>query len=110
METERTPPEDRNMRHFYCYVRLLIACTLLMGGFALQFLPTASQIGRDARWQMRQLETVPAADKAQWIADHDNQSSESEASVRLFGVFLGGIGMAGALLESAYLCARFVRE
>jgi hypothetical protein len=97
------------MRFFYSYIRLLIASTLLMGGLGLQFVPSQSAVARGVRWRARQLEAVPAAEREKWIAERDNEDSSAEAAVRVFGVLLGGLGLGGALLETAYLGGRFVR-
>jgi hypothetical protein len=97
------------MRIFYSYARLFIASWLFMGGLAVQFLPSAASVARDARWRERQLKAVPANQRAQWIEDRDAEEASSQAYVRLFGVLLGGLGLAAALREAAYLSARYRR-
>ena len=48
------------MRHVFSYARLFIASWLFMGGVALQFVPSAAALERDARWRERQLRKIPA--------------------------------------------------
>lgn len=95
------------MRVFYSYGRLFIASWLFMGGVALQFVPTAAAVARDARWRERQLQTIPAEQQAQWIEERDLEESRAQAGLRLFGVMMGGFGFAAALRETAYLSARY---
>ena len=97
------------MRVAYSYARLFIASWLFMGGIALQFVPSAAAVARDARWRERQLQTVPAEQRAQWVEDRDNEDANSQAYLRLFGVLVGGLGLAMALRETAYLNARYSR-
>jgi hypothetical protein len=97
------------MRVGYSYARLFIASWLFMGGVALQFVPSAAAIARDARWRERQLQTVPADKRAKWVEDRDTEDANSQAYLRLFGVLLGGLGFAMALRETAYLNARYSR-
>jgi hypothetical protein len=98
------------MRSVYSYARLLIATTLFVAGIALQFYPSAATVARDARWRERQLRAVPADQREQWIYDRDLEDARSEGYVRVFGVLLGGIGLGGALLETAYLSALYGRR
>ena len=98
------------MRTVYSYLRLLIASCLFVGGVALLFLPSAGSVARNARWRERQLQTVPAHQRADWIYDQDLQDARNEAYVKVFGVVLGGLGLGGALLEAAYLCALYGRH
>jgi hypothetical protein len=97
------------LRVAYSYARLFIASWLFMGGVALQFVPSPAAVARDARWRERQLQTIPADQKAKWIEDRDQEDSSSQAYLRLFGVLLGGLGLAMALRETAYLNARYSR-
>jgi hypothetical protein len=97
------------MRAFYSYARLFIASWLFMGGLAIQFLPTTESLARDARWRERQLQTVPADQRAKWIEDRDTEDSHTYAYLRLFGVVLGGAGLAAALRETAYLTGKYGR-
>jgi hypothetical protein len=86
-----------------------IASVLLMGGLGIQFLPTAESAARNARWRERQLESIPTEQQAQWIEDQDAEDSRTSAYLRLFGIILGGAGIAGALRETAYLFGRYSR-
>jgi hypothetical protein len=97
------------MRVFYSYARLFIASCLFMGGLSLQFLPSAAGIARDARWRERQLQAVPADQQAKWAEDRDSKDATTHAYVRIFGVLLGGLGLAMALRETAYLIGRYSR-
>jgi hypothetical protein len=97
------------MRVAFSYARLFIAYWLFMGGVALQFVPSAAAVARDTRWRDRQLQTVPADQRAKWVEDRDNEDANSQAYLRLFGVLLGGLGLAMALRETAYLNARYSR-
>jgi len=97
------------MRVAYSYARLFIASWLFMGGVALQFVPSAAAVERDSRWRERQLRTVPADQRAQWVDGRDTEDANSQAYFRLFGVLLGGLGFAAALREAAYLNARYSR-
>src|SRR5208282_5860871 len=96
---EGTPArlELKSMRVASSYARLFIASWLFMGGVALQFVPSAAAVARDARWRERQLLTVPADRHAKWIEDRDTEDANSQAYLRLFGVLLGGLGLAMAL-------------
>jgi hypothetical protein len=97
------------MRVFYSYARLFFASWLFMGGLAIQFLPTPAAVARDARWRERQLQGVPADQHAQWVEDRDIEDAHTQAYLRLFGVLLGGLGLAAALRETAYLHSRYGR-
>ncbi len=97
------------MRIYLSYVRLFLSSLLLMGGLAIQFLPTAESAARNARWRERQLKAVPPDQQAQWIEDHDAEDSRTDAYRRLFGVILGGFGCACALRETAYLVGKYGR-
>jgi hypothetical protein len=97
------------MRIYLSYGRLFVASLLLMGGLAIQFLPTTEGVARNARWRERQLKTVPAEQQAQWVEDRDAEDSATYAYLRLFGVILGGAGIAGSLRETAYLFGRYSR-
>jgi hypothetical protein len=96
-------------RVIYSYARLFLASWLLMGGVAIQFLPSAAAVARDARWRERQLQAVPADEKTQWVEDRDTEDARTQAYVRLFGVLLGGLGLAAALRETALLIGRYSR-
>src|SRR4051812_33677777 len=98
------------MRTLYSYLRMLIASSLFMGGLALQFVPSPAAVARDARWRDQQIQAVPAEERAQWLHDRDLADARSEASLRVFGVLLGGIGLAGVMLEAAYLSAQYNRR
>src|SRR5262245_5395403 len=98
------------MRTVYSYVRLVLASWLFLAGVALQFGPSAASVGRDARWRERQLQAVPAEQRSKWVQDQDAEDARSEGAMRLFGVLMGGLGFAGALLEAAYLCALYSRR
>jgi len=97
------------MRIFYSYARLFIACWLFMGGLSLQFLPSAAAMAHNARWRERQLQSIPADQQAQWIEDRDNEDGRAYAYVRMLGVVLGGMGLAMALREAAYLAGKYGR-
>jgi hypothetical protein len=97
------------MRVAYSYARLFVASWLFMGGVALQFVPSAAAVARDIRWRERQLQTIPAAQHAQWIEARDSEDANTQAYLRLFGVLLGGFGFAAALRETAYINARYSR-
>jgi hypothetical protein len=98
------------MRIVYSYLRLVIASSLFMGGIAFQFAPSPASVARDARWRERQLQVIPAGQHAQWVQDRDTEDARTEAYLRVFGVFLGGIGLGGALLEVTYLAAQYGRR
>jgi hypothetical protein len=97
------------MRVFYSYARLFIASWLFMGGLALQFLPSAASMARDAHWRERQLLSVPAEQQVKWVEERDNEDARTYAYLRLFGVLLGGVGLAAALREAAYLSGKYGR-
>jgi hypothetical protein len=97
------------MRVAFSYARLFIASWIFMGGVALQFVPTAAAVAREDRWRERQLQTIPAGQRLQWVEDRDTEDANSQAYLRLFGVLLGGLGFAAALRETAYLHARYSR-
>jgi len=96
-------------RLIFSYARLFIASCLFMGGIALQFVPTAAAMARDARWRERQLQTVPAHLRAAWIESRDIEDASSQAYLRLLGVLMGGFGLAMSLRETAYLSGRYSR-
>jgi hypothetical protein len=98
------------MRFLYSYLRIIMASVFFMAGIALQFVPSAAGAERDVRFRERQLEAVPADQRAQWLLDRDADDARSEAYLRVFGVLVGGIGLGGALLEAAYLCAQYCRS
>ncbi len=93
----------------YCYVRLFIACWLFVGGVAIQFVPSVSSEARASRWRERQLQNIPSDQHARWIDDQDTIDSNTQAYQRLFGVMLGGTGLAMALRETAFLTAKYGR-
>jgi hypothetical protein len=97
------------MRVFYSYGRLFIGSWLLMGGLALQFVPSPAAVARDGRWRERQLQAVPADRHAQWVEERDAEDARSQAYLRLFGVLLGGMGFAAALRETTYLTGKYGR-
>jgi hypothetical protein len=97
------------MRIFYSYARLFIASWLFMAGLSLQFLPSAAQMARDAHWRERQLASVPADQQAKWVEDRDTEDARAYAYLRIFGVLLGGLGLAAALRETAYLSGKYGR-
>jgi hypothetical protein len=97
------------MRIFYSYARLLIASWLFMGGLAIQFVPSAEAVSRNARWRERQLREIPTEQQAQWIEDQDSKDAQAYSYLRLFGVIMGGLGLATALRETAYLFGRYSR-
>jgi hypothetical protein len=99
--------ELQTMRVIYSYARLFIASWLFLGGVALQFGPSAASLARDARWREKQLQTVPAEERSQWIEQRDIEDARSQAYLRVFGVLMGGLGFAAALRETAYLSARY---
>jgi len=95
------------MRTIYSYCRLMLASWLFMGGLALQFIPSAASQEREGRRRERQMQTVAPEDRAQWIIERDIQDGRSQAYLRLLGVLVGGLGLAGAIVEAAYLSAHF---
>lgn len=98
------------MRTVYSYIRLALASWLLLGGVALQFVPSAAAVEREARRRERLLQAVPAEERAEWLRTHDLEDGRGEAYLRLFGVLIGGVGLAMALFEAAYVCARYSRH
>lgn len=98
------------MRTVYSYLRLVLASCLFLGGVALLFGPTPAALEREARWRDRQLQNIPADERSQWLADRDALDARSQAYLRVFGVLLGGIGLATALGEAAYQCAWYVHR
>lgn len=105
---EGSPVRDR-MQIYLSYARLFISSVLLMGGLAILFLPTQEMTDRNNRWREKQLQTVPINQRGQWVEDQDAEDSRTYASLRLFGVLLGGLGLTGVLHETAYLIGRYVR-
>jgi uncharacterized iron-regulated membrane protein len=97
------------MRIVFSYSRLFIGSFLFMAGLSLLFLPSAAQIARDARWRERQLQAVPADQQAKWVEDRDTEDARAEAYLRIFGILLGGLGLAAALRETAYLSGKYGR-
>ena len=97
------------MRIYLSYGRLFVASLLLMGGLAIQFQPTSEGVARNARWRERQLRDVPEEQRAQWVEDKDAEDASTYAYLRIFGVILGGAGIAGSLRETAYLFGRYSR-
>jgi hypothetical protein len=98
------------MRAVYSYLRLTLASWMFLGGIALQFLPSAAAVEREARRRERHLQAVPAEQRAEWLRAHDAEDAQSEAYLRGFGVLLGGVGLAIALFETGYVCARYSRH
>src|SRR5262245_21280965 len=98
-----------SMRIFFSYARLFIASWLFMGGLAIQFLPSTEAVARNARWRERRLQAVPVEQRAQWIEDQDVADARPYAYLRLSGVLMGGLGLAAALRETAYLFGRYSR-
>ena len=98
------------MKTVYSTIRLALASWMFLGGFALQFIPSAASVERDARHRERLLQAVPAEERAEWLRLRDLEDARSEAYLRLFGVLLGGVGFGMALFETAYVCARISRH
>jgi hypothetical protein len=98
------------MRTVYSYIRLTLACCVFLGGIALQFVPTAAVLEREARLRSRLLQSVPAEEREGWLRARDLADARSEAYLHLFGVLLGGVGLGMALFEAAYVCARYSRH
>ena len=94
------------MRAAYSFLRLFLACSLFLAGLAVQFLPSGSSLDRDRRARERYLEAVPAERREQASQDRDREDSRAESYLRLFGVLLGGLGLALALQETAYQVGR----
>lgn len=97
------------MRTLYSYLRLTFAAWMFLGGLALQFASPAA-LERDNRQRERLLQTIPQAERAEWIKQRDLDDGRSEAALRVFGVLLGGVGFAMALFEAAYVSARASRH
>lgn len=91
------------MGALWSFARLFLACSLFLAGLAIQFLPSGSSLDRDRRARERYLETVPVEQRAQASLDRDREEARAESYLRLFGVLLGGLGLALALQETAYL-------
>jgi hypothetical protein len=100
----------RNMRTVYSYIRLILASWAFMGGVAIQFVPSAAAVERDIRHRERMLRNVPVEEREEWVKARDLDDARSEAALRLFGVLLGGVGLAVALFEAAYVCTRASRH
>jgi hypothetical protein len=98
------------MRTVYSYIRLALASWMFLGGIALQLVPSAAAVERDVRRRERQLQAVPAEERAEWLRMRDIEDGRSEAYLRLFGVLLGGVGFGIALFETAYVSARYSRH
>jgi hypothetical protein len=98
------------MRVAYSYLRLTLASWMFLGGIAIQFLPSAGTVEREARHRERMLQAVPVEERAEWLRLRDLGDARSDAAMRAFGVFFGGVGLAIALFESAYVCARASRH
>jgi hypothetical protein len=95
------------MRVWFSYGRLFIASWLFLAGLSLLFGPSAAAVARDARWRERQLRSVPPGQHARWVEERDDEDAGSQSYLRLFGILIGGFGLAGALRETAYLCGRY---
>ena len=98
------------MRTVYSYIRLTLACWMFFGGLAIQFVPSPASVERDIRFRESQVQSVPAEERAEWLRARDLEAARSEAYLRLFGVLFGGLGLAIALFETAYVCARVSRH
>jgi hypothetical protein len=98
------------MRSLTSFLRLFLASSLFMAGLAIQFLPSAAGVARESRWREQQFQGVAPEERAQAILDRDRADARGEAYLRLFGVFLGGLGLALALAETAYLCGQNARR
>src|SRR5437764_1190489 len=72
--------------------------------------PAAASVEREGRRRERQLQTLAPELRAQAVLDQDRDDARSEAYLRLFGVLLGGIGLATALNETASAVARYLRS
>jgi hypothetical protein len=101
---------SRPMGNIYSYVRLVLASWVFLGGLAILFGPTTASVEREARWRERQLRSIEADQRDEWVRDRDIEDARAQAYVRLLGVFMGGIGFASALFEAASLTARRVRQ
>ncbi|HEX4609262.1 MAG TPA: hypothetical protein VH092_13755 [Urbifossiella sp.] len=98
------------MRIAYSYVRLTLASWMFLGGIAVQFVPSAAAADREARHRERLLQAVPAGEREEWVRARDLDDARGEATRRLFGVLIGGLGFGAALFEAAYVCARASRH
>jgi hypothetical protein len=102
--------EINQMRTVYSYIRLTLASWMFLGGVALQFIPSAAGVEREAHRRERLLQSVPVEDRAEWVRAQDIEDARSEGSLRICGVLLGGVGFAMALFEAAYVCDRSSRH
>jgi hypothetical protein len=98
------------MQTVYSYIRLTLASCMFLGGVALQLVPSAAAVERDVRHRERMLQSVPAEERAEWLRQRDQDDARAEASLHLFGVLLGGVGLGMALFETAHVCARSSRH
>jgi hypothetical protein len=98
------------MKVAYSYVRLTLASWMFLGGVAIQFVPSAAAVEREARHRERLLEAMPVEERAEWLRARDIADARSEAYQRIFGVLFGGLGLAIALFEAAYVSARASRH
>jgi len=97
------------MRIAYSYIRLTLGSWMFLGGIAFQFIPSAAAVERETRHRERLLQDVPVDERAEWVRARDLGDARSEAYLRIFGVLFGGLGLAIALFEAAYVCARSSR-
>jgi hypothetical protein len=95
----------------FSYVRLVVASWLFVGGLAVQFWPSAAEVAREVRARERAWKGLSMSAEQRQAQDawRDGQDARNEILLRVFGVFLGGIGFAVALHEAAYVVARFNR-
>ena len=101
---------DRQLiRVWLSYARLFVATCLFMGGLACLFGQSPAAAQRIAHWRESQLRTMPQSQIEAWIAYQDTVDAQGYAYLRVFGVVLGGVGLAMALRETAYLHARYAR-
>jgi hypothetical protein len=98
------------MRIAYSYIRLTLASWMFLAGIAIQFVPSTAAVEREIRHRERLLETVPPDERNEWLRLRDLSDARSEASTRTFGVLIGGLGLAMALFETAYVSARASRH
>jgi hypothetical protein len=110
MSIERCVRESDQMRTVYSYIRLTLASWMFLGGIAIQFVPSAGALEREARYRERLLQSVPTEERVEWLRTRDLDDARDEAYLRLFGVVIGGIGFAIALFETAYVSARSSRH
>src|SRR4051794_5150097 len=97
---------DRQIiRVYVSYARLFVATCLFMGGLACLYEPSPAASLRDVHWRERMIKSMPENQISAWIEYRDEADARSYAALRLFGVLLGGIGLAVALCETAYLNA-----